>query len=238
MLCLNHIRKKARIIDYVKRRMGLFMVKVTNAERCKAYYYAHRQERLLKAREYYQSNKEVVLERNSHYYESHKTELTKKQRGYYLSHKPQVAEYRKEYDQRPECKAKIKEHDRVYYQLNRTKILEQCKKYRKEHKVETAMRAAKEALQIKAEVLTYYGNGKCACVRCGYDDIRALSIDHINGDGAEHRRRVIGMTGRKMYTWLKRNNYPSGYQCLCLNCQFLKAIENKELGRRKLQCQN
>jgi len=30
--------------------------------------------------------------------------------------------------------------------------------------------------------------GKCS--RCGFDDFRALQIDHINGDGAEERRVI------------------------------------------------
>jgi len=81
--------------------------------------------------------------------------------------------------------------------------------------------------QIKAEVLTYYGNGKLACVHCGFDDVRALSLDHINGDGAERRRKGEPM-GVMLYRKLRRGEYPQGYQTLCGNCQLIKKFENRE----------
>ena len=30
------------------------------------------------------------------------------------------------------------------------------------------------------------------------------------------------------YLWLKRNNFPEGFQTLCMNCQWLKKEENRE----------
>ncbi len=79
----------------------------------------------------------------------------------------------------------------------------------------------------KRIVLTHYGNGKCACVNCGFDDLRALSIDHIDGHGAEHRRRN-NIKGVEFYKWLIKNNYPEGYQTLCMNCQWIKMSVNVE----------
>ncbi len=84
-----------------------------------------------------------------------------------------------------------------------------------------------KALELKIIVLTHYGNGKCSCVKCGFTDIKALSIDHING------RVVVGhepkrMSGATIYHWLKKNNFPEGYQTLCLNCQFIKRQDNHE----------
>ena len=89
--------------------------------------------------------------------------------------------------------------------------------------------------KFKIECLTHYGNGKLACIRCGYDDIRALSIDHIDGNGAEHRRDLAqrGKTGKTLYKWLKDKGYPKGYQTLCMNCQYIKRAETNECpGRR------
>ena len=77
-------------------------------------------------------------------------------------------------------------------------------------------------IELKIKVLTHYGNGKCACVKCGFDDIRALSIDHIGGGGREHMRNAkIG----NMYLWLWKQNFPDGYQTLCMNCQFIKSSQ-------------
>ena len=78
--------------------------------------------------------------------------------------------------------------------------------------------------QIKAEVLTYYGNGKLACVKCGFDDIRGLTIDHICGGGTKHK---ASLGSSNLYLWLKRNGFPKGYQTLCANCNLIKEIVRK-----------
>ena len=79
---------------------------------------------------------------------------------------------------------------------------------------------SKQLLELKTEVLTHYGNGKLVCVKCGFDDIRALSIDHLEGGGYQQRKSTK-MGGNKFYRWLKKNEYPTGFQTLCMNCQFL-----------------
>lgn len=80
----------------------------------------------------------------------------------------------------------------------------------------------------KLKVLTHYGNGKCACVRCGFDDVRALSIDHINGYGKKKTKTESIRSGTGLYYFLIRNCYPPGFQTLCMNCQFIKRAINKE----------
>ena len=82
----------------------------------------------------------------------------------------------------------------------------------------------------KELVLTHYGGGNLACVTCGYDDLKALSIDHINGNGSKHKKSI----GMNTYRWLIKNNYPLGYQTLCMNCQWVKRHDNKECKRNDL----
>jgi len=84
---------------------------------------------------------------------------------------------------------------------------------------------------LKEEVLTHYGNGRCACVLCRFDDIRALSIDHIAGNGTKERVQLKNKGGVTFYRWLRKRGYPEGYQTLCMNCQFIKRIEKKEYLR-------
>jgi len=76
----------------------------------------------------------------------------------------------------------------------------------------------------KVDVLTYYGNGYCKCVRCGFTDIRALCIDHIYGGGRQHIASIQKM-GSTFYHWLIQNNYPNGFQTLCVNCNMIKRID-------------
>ena len=58
------------------------------------------------------------------------------------------------------------------------------------------------------------------CQHCGENVIELLTIDHINGGGNKHRKS-LGQTN--FYSWLKRNNYPIGFQILCYNCNCVKA---------------
>lgn len=87
-------------------------------------------------------------------------------------------------------------------------------------------------VEIKTEVLTHYGKGRLACVMCGESRLACLSIDHIKGGGHKHRSK-LGKEGYKFYTWLKKEDFPKGYQTLCMNCQFVKSVldrtEVKEL---------
>ena len=97
-----------------------------------------------------------------------------------------------------------------------------ARKYFKTEKGHLTLRKAmcKYRLKLRIEVLTYYGNGKLACVECGEDNIFCLTLDHVNGGGGEHKRRIGGAV--KLYPLLKRQGYPSGYQTLCMNCQWKK----------------
>lgn len=65
---------------------------------------------------------------------------------------------------------------------------------------------------LKKEVFDVYGDA--VCVKCGIDNFDVLTIDHINGGGVQHAKKF----GSKLYEWLKRNNYPSGFRVLCRNC--------------------
>jgi hypothetical protein len=80
----------------------------------------------------------------------------------------------------------------------------------------------KSLLKLKRQVMDAYG-GVCAC--CGETELVFLTIDHIDDNGAEHRRKMAGETGleysqagARTYRWLRNNNYPDGFQVLCANC--------------------
>lgn len=72
-------------------------------------------------------------------------------------------------------------------------------------------------VNLKKQVFSAYGN-ECSC--CGEKRIEFLTIDHIFGDGAEHRR-VSSMVGRRIYGYLKQLGYPKDrYRLLCMNCNW------------------
>lgn len=76
--------------------------------------------------------------------------------------------------------------------------------------------------RTRRAALQAYG-GRCAC--CGEANVRFLTIDHINSDGAEHKRQTNGKS-QKIARWLKANNYPEGFQVLCYNCNCGRAMND------------
>jgi len=76
--------------------------------------------------------------------------------------------------------------------------------------------------ELKREVIGVYSNNTFICACCGEDIMSILTIDHIDNNGAEHRRE-LEKQGIDIYKWLKLNNYPKdNYQVLCYNCNIGK----------------
>lgn len=130
---------------------------------------------------------------------------------------------------------KYKETHRIsnkrYAITHKAKKNEIRRRWYQNHKAEIKIQSREYNQSLKREVLTQYGGGALVCVRCGEDRLACLSIDHIIPIG-EKRRRGSGLkSGSKFYVWLKKNNYPEGYQTLCMNCQFIKRDENNECAR-------
>lgn len=83
--------------------------------------------------------------------------------------------------------------------------------------------------KLKSEIFFIYSKGKMECNCCGVKGLNFLTIDHINNDGNKHRdelRKNKGSYGNSIYRWLKKNNYPKGFQVLCWNCNCGKMINN------------
>lgn len=83
--------------------------------------------------------------------------------------------------------------------------------------------------KIKYEVLTRYsgivGVPICAYPYCEIVDIDMLCVDHIDNNGNEHRRGIKKVGGgRAIYMWIKKNNFPSGFQVLCWNHNAKKGL--------------
>lgn len=79
---------------------------------------------------------------------------------------------------------------------------------------------AKYRARDRQSAFNAYGGFKCAC--CGETEPMFLTIDHINNDGAAHRKIVGGKGGSSFFQWLRRNGYPQGFQVLCRNCNWGK----------------
>ena len=86
-------------------------------------------------------------------------------------------------------------------------------------------KSAESTRRCRIDVLKNYSNGTMQCAKCNNNDIRVLSIDHMNGGGTQHRN-YLGGSSINVYRWLRKNGYPDGYQVLCLNHNIGKPDEN------------
>lgn len=98
------------------------------------------------------------------------------------------------------------------YSRNKDGLQFKCKDCRK-------LEARKAYILVKNTVMDHYG-WICAC--CGEDNPFFLSIDHIDNDGAEHRREVG--KGHVTWKWIIDNDFPDSLQVLCYNCNCGKRV--------------
>lgn len=101
----------------------------------------------------------------------------------------------------------IKARNKVYYQENKDKL----KAYTLSHNKRN-----------REKVFDHYGR-RCNC--CGETGIQFLTIDHVNNDGSLYRKET-GL-GSSFYRWLIKNDFPEGFQTLCMNCNFAKGKTNE-----------
>jgi hypothetical protein len=132
-----------------------------------------------------------------------------------------------------ECKVCSRKRTRTYYHdpKNKDRIKRHDKEYRRAW-----------CAKIKDIVFRHYGGWICAC--CGETEPLFLTLDHINNDGNEFRKRIVSKKGYDRgagsggftYAYLYRHNFPPGYQVLCSNCNHGKRM-NKGVCPHKEKAQ-
>lgn len=147
---------------------------------------------------------------------------------------------RKEYHQKiakePWRKEQLRRARKKWYLKKKVERPRFFKERYQRDKLQIALNHRKRKQKIKVEVLTHYGGGSLSCIKCGETRLPALSIDHINGRGTEERK-LLGKAGYGFYHWLKKQEYPDGYQTLCMNCQFV-VREERYLALLERRTQN
>ena len=93
---------------------------------------------------------------------------------------------------------------------------EKYKKIQADWKAKNPDYEARKIERRRGLVFNYYGGLFPHCECCGESHWEFLTIDHINGDGAEHRKQIKG----NLYLWLIQNNFPDGFRILCMNCNW------------------
>ena len=145
--------------------------------------------------------------------------------------RPEVKAKIREYYARPEVKAKIREYDAS----PERKARKRAYRARPEVKVKKSKTTLGKKDNVKMEVYLHYSkihsNSDIPCCRCcGLNShVEFLSLDHIAGKkqmDSEPELRQKGYSSKlkihQLLPWIKRNNFPTGFQILCLNCNFAK----------------
>ena len=165
---------------------------------------------------------------------------------YYLEHKEYKKSLRKKYYL--ENEELVKSNKKKYYLENiehikqirinfdiKNKELQkiQKKKWRDDNRGRINLLRNKRNIRMKLMIFNHYSNYDIKCNCCGENMIEFLSIDHINNDGASHRKIV---PHSNLYSWIINNDYPSGFQILCMNCNFAKGQSKDHICAHK--CEN
>lgn len=165
--------------------------------------------------EYYQRNKNKIIQRAEQWRKDNPDKVLHNKREWNKNNKDKLKEY--------DAKVKLLYPDKVKGWQHKANISEGHKQS-----------GIKWRNNLRYDVFSHYCKGEPRCECCGENIIEFLSIDHINNNGAEERKR-LGWRGRgkAFYYWLVKNNYPEGYQVLCCNCNHGKWI-NKGICPHKI----
>ena len=138
--------------------------------------------------------------------------VKEKRKIYREAHKEQRREYNIKYKKRnPE---RTKELQKQTYERHKEKYLKKAKERRD---------------KIRNEILLLLGN---KCCKCGFEDKRALQIDHVNAGGLKNIVRFSSMQTYYKNVLEEIINGSKEYQLLCANCNWIKRYENREVRRR------
>jgi hypothetical protein len=160
------------------------------------------------------------------YQDKHKPETAARKKKWREENREKYLAYSKKYNK------EHREEQAERYRKNRKAICRQHHEYYVEHRDALIVRSINYTVQKREAIITALG-GKCC--RCSFSDIRALQVDHVNGDGYKERRKYGN--GYKNYKRILEQvlSGSKDYQVLCANCNQIKKIENNETtkGRHK-----
>lgn len=111
----------------------------------------------------------------------------------------------------------------AYYLANKEQVIKKTREWATNNPGKVKEYKKKGNQRLRKIIFEYYGM-KCVC--CGETEYKFLSIDHIEGGGNKHRKS-LGFGASTMYSWLKKNNFPKGFQVLCHNCNQAKGFYGK-----------
>lgn len=144
--------------------------------------------------------------------------ISHKEKGYLFPHCKPCAAARKKAERHADPE-RYNAYQRDYYEKNRDRVLPQMR--------QANLRAYH---RMKNEVLSLLGG---VCARCGWRT--SLQVDHVGGDGKEHRDECGGQAQslRRIRDEMRAGTDNGRYQLLCANCHHNKSCS--ETSARSLR---
>lgn len=128
------------------------------------------------------------------------------------------------------------ESTRRYKERHPERVLESQRRYRKNNRAKSQaygrIRERQRREDTRKKLLEAVG-GKCN--KCGFDDFRALHIDHVEGGGLREVRDDFKHNQIKFQKHVVKLVDSGKYQLLCANCNQIKEWERRRAGRKKTQ---
>lgn len=138
----------------------------------------------------------------------------------YLSNQQRLLEKRRLYV--VDHKIEISDYNKVYYQEVARKNLDKL-----------YSNAKLVRLSLKEKAFLKLGG---ECVSCKEREIEFLTVDHVNNDGADHRKKLRGAglsSTDAILREIRDGKETRAYQLLCWNCNFRKIPSTRSDSSRK-----
>ena len=117
----------------------------------------------------------------------------------------------------------IKEYNREWQASNRERIKASRRDYEARNQERITSYQHKRRTDDNRELLELLGN-ECKC--CGEAYLPALAVDHVNGDGAEHKKELRYNPSHSYFLkHLKAGTLKRPIQLLCHNCNIAKGTD-------------
>lgn len=121
-----------------------------------------------------------------------------------------------------------KEIQKRYRETHKKEIKKRNKEYRKRNREKLVKYNRERRWKIKKEIFELLGN---CCKRCGFEDKRALQIDHVHGNGNKEFKKFRNAMTYYFHVLKKIRKGSKDYQLLCANCNWIKRHEKNEERR-------
>lgn len=139
-----------------------------------------------------------------------------------------VSEARKEYSKKwqKEHREQLRLANKKYREKHREEFRKRGREYYHKHRDRIHANITRKYWERKEKLFEILGGKKC--VRCGFDDERALQFDHKFGGGL--KEQITSKRGRdNLKYYIENPNIArKKLQVLCANCNWIKKSENKE----------